>query len=61
MTRTKITEWVNEHAFELQDLFMDLEESLRKMDLLVSDFDQYKQFHFNRFCEEVYRLANGPL
>jgi hypothetical protein len=57
----QVGDWVREvmpdgHTREddLRNLFLELENALRKMDLLRADYKTYKTLHFAEFCAEIY-------
>jgi hypothetical protein len=56
----RVGDWVrtSSHEEELRGLFLELEEALRKMDLLRADYKKYKTLHFAEFCAEIYSLTN---
>jgi len=56
----RVGEWVltGTHEEELRNLFLELEDALRKMDLLRADYKKYKTLHFAEFCAEIYSLTN---
>jgi len=56
----RVGEWVltGTHEEELRNLFLELEDALRKMDLLRADYKKYKTLHFAEFCAEIFSLTN---
>jgi hypothetical protein len=59
-----VGEWVREvmpdgqtREDELRALFLELEDALRKMDLLRTDYKTYKTLHFAEFCAEIYQYT----
>lgn len=56
----RVGDWVRTgtHEEELRGLFLELEEALRKMDLLRADYKKYKTLHFAEFCAEIHSLTN---
>lgn len=60
----EVGDWVREvmpdgqtREDELRCLFLELEDALRKMDLLRADYKTYKTLHFAEFCAEIYRYS----
>ena len=55
----QVGDWVHTstHEEELRDLFLELENALREMDLLRADYKKYKTLHFAEFCAEIYSLT----
>jgi len=53
--------WVREPPIEeeLKALFLELESILGEMGLLRSDYKEYRNLHFTRFCTDIHQLTNG--
>ena len=56
---SRFEEWLEDHAQPLNELFLDLENTLQVRGLLRGDFKQYRNYHFAEFCRNVFRHSSA--